>query len=169
MHHTNLWSTKLFLSDWRFALYLHFPYLRFPSLQNALFRTCLFCNCVFQYLRFQRTQDVLLLKKGRKSKRSQQSQVSILIPYSSLLSKEVLHAGVYSTGKFALHLCGSDRHRNLPRAVMSVYFGSSRCLTPPHLCCLRSAFTCTLLTTYESFMYTTVRVLGLRLVWRSVW
>ena len=29
MHHTNLWSTKLFLSDWRFALYLHFPYMRF--------------------------------------------------------------------------------------------------------------------------------------------
>ena len=29
MHHTNLWSTKLFLSDWRFALYLPFPYLRF--------------------------------------------------------------------------------------------------------------------------------------------
>ena len=32
MHHTNLWNTKLFLSDWRFALYLHFPYLRFPVL-----------------------------------------------------------------------------------------------------------------------------------------
>jgi len=61
MQHTKLWSTKLFLSDWRFALYLHFPYLRFPymrfpSLRNALFRTCLFRTCVFQYLRFQRPQ-----------------------------------------------------------------------------------------------------------------
>ena len=57
---------NFFLSDWRFALYLHFSYLPFPSLQirtcvfrfpplrNALFRTCLLRTCVFQYLRFQR-------------------------------------------------------------------------------------------------------------------
>jgi len=51
MHHTNLWSTKHFLSDWRFALYLHFPYLRFPPMR---IRTCVFRTCVFQYLRFQR-------------------------------------------------------------------------------------------------------------------
>jgi len=44
MHHTNLWRTKLYLSDWRFALYLHFPYLRFPSLH---IRTCVFRTCVF--------------------------------------------------------------------------------------------------------------------------
>ena len=56
MHHTNLWGTKLFLSDWRFALYLHFPYLRFPSLQ---IRTCLFRTCVFQYLRFQRPLQLI--------------------------------------------------------------------------------------------------------------
>jgi len=54
MHQTNLWSTKLFSSDWRFALYLHFLYMRFPCLRNALFRTCFFRTCVFQYLRFQR-------------------------------------------------------------------------------------------------------------------
>ena len=36
---------NFFLSDWRFALYLHlhFPYLRFPSLQ---IRTCVFRTCV---------------------------------------------------------------------------------------------------------------------------
>ena len=39
MHPTNLWSTKVFLCDWRFALYLHFPYLRFPYMR-------------FPYLRF---------------------------------------------------------------------------------------------------------------------
>jgi len=43
---------NFFLSDWRFALYLHFPYLRFPymrfpSLRNALFRTCLYNTCIF--------------------------------------------------------------------------------------------------------------------------
>jgi len=57
---------KLFLSNWRFALYLHFPYLRFPymrfpSLRNALFRTCLYRTCVFQYLRFQRPPTLLSL------------------------------------------------------------------------------------------------------------
>jgi len=52
---------NFFLSDWRFALYLHFPYLRFPSLRNALFRTCLFHPCVFQYLRFQRPRRFHLL------------------------------------------------------------------------------------------------------------
>ena len=30
---------NFFLSDWRFALYLHFPYMRFPCLRNVLFRT----------------------------------------------------------------------------------------------------------------------------------
>ena len=34
---------NFFLSDWRFALYLHFPYLRFPSLQ---IRTCVFRTCI---------------------------------------------------------------------------------------------------------------------------
>jgi len=69
MHHTNLWSTKLFyLTEglhctciFRTCVfhpytdsYLRFPYMRFPSLRNALFRTCLFRTCVVQYLRFQR-------------------------------------------------------------------------------------------------------------------
>jgi len=40
---------NLFLSDWRFALYLHFPYLRFTSLQihrpTCVFRTCVFHPC----------------------------------------------------------------------------------------------------------------------------
>ena len=38
---------QTFLSDWRFALYLHFPYFRFPSLQirTWVFRTCVFHPC----------------------------------------------------------------------------------------------------------------------------
>ena len=78
MHHTYLWSTKLFFiwlkvcivlafSVLAFSIfadsYLRFPYMRFPSLRNALFRTCLFSTCVFHYLRFQRPQLTYMISQ----------------------------------------------------------------------------------------------------------
>ena len=55
MHHTNLWNTKLFLSEWRFALYLHFPYWRFPPMRIRTYvRTCIsiLAKCAVSYLPF---------------------------------------------------------------------------------------------------------------------
>ena len=73
MHHTNLWNTKLFLSDWRFALYLHFPYLLFFHhcrfvLAFSIHAFSIFAKCAvsylpFPYLRFPTNCNILVKLK----------------------------------------------------------------------------------------------------------
>ena len=100
---------KFFLSDWRFALYWHFPYLRFPPLQIR--------TCVFQYLRFQRPRPNMFCFLPVYNYSTLSSLPSLFCQYHRP-AKEVAHSFAEIN-----RIQGSHRLQTLPRCYhLGSYF-----------------------------------------------